>query len=90
MDDTLKDRLFAAATAFGFENDISIEMRGRNDGGTLWAVVRGRSTLNTEGYWEYEPMPSNRDDDYIARTRFTLEEAYARMKDALADPKVVD
>lgn len=80
MDETVKEALFAAATAFGFDDDISIEFRGRYGERTSWAIVRGRSTLNTDGSWEYEPMPSNRDDAYIARTRFTLEDAYARLK----------
>jgi len=50
---------------------LYIEERG-ND---LWAVTDGSSVLNTDGQWEWEPSPSGRDDDFIARTRFSFSEA---------------
>jgi hypothetical protein len=31
--------------------------------------------LNNESKWEYEPMPSNRIEEFIKRTRFPLETA---------------
>lgn len=41
-----------------------------------WAVCSGfGSCLNTDGEWEHDPSPSNRDDDYIARTRHPSPEA---------------
>lgn len=37
----------------------------------LWCITRdGSSVLNTDGEWEYEPTPSGRDGDFIARTRY--------------------
>lgn len=50
-------------------------------GGATWAVLQGpRSTpqfvwSEEEGEWVYEPLPSSRTDEFIAATRFTLDEA---------------
>jgi len=38
--------------------------------GIKWAVRRRGYVLSTNGEWEYEPMPSSRDDDFYARYRF--------------------
>lgn len=47
---------------------VSIERRGEN----AWAVVDAfGDSLNRKGEWEYEPRPSNRSDEYIARTRYS-------------------
>ena len=61
--------------AYRFENStIRIEWRG----GDKWAVVDvGRLCLNSDGEWEYEPMPSNRDETFLGRCRFSFEEAVA-------------
>jgi len=40
-----------------------------------WAVSNGSSVYTTERDWEYEPIPSYRDDDFFRRARYTLEEA---------------
>lgn len=54
------------------QNTIYIEERG--DG--KWAVTHlGSACLNINGNWEYEPIPSSRGNEFISRTRFTLEEA---------------
>ncbi len=50
---------------------LYIEERG-ND---LWAVTDGAYVLNTNGEWEYEPFPSSRTKEFIARTRFSFSEA---------------
>lgn len=51
-----------------------------------WAIIDAGFCLNTDGEWEWEPSPSNRDADFIERTRFPLfvamkmvEERYARV-----------
>jgi hypothetical protein len=49
---------------------IYIEQRLQRDGTGLWAVTHRGFTLNTDGEWEYEPQPSSRDDDFLARTRW--------------------
>ena len=50
--------------------EVCIEAREQRDRSTLYAVTRLGSVLNTDGEWEYEPLPSSRDDDFLARTRF--------------------
>lgn len=50
--------------------------------GDRWAVRRTGSVLNRYGEWEYEPMPSNRDNEFYDRCRFhALEEAVSRYKE---------
>ena len=49
------------------EEGVFIEWRG----GDSWVVAtNGRMVLNHGGEWEYEPNPSNRTDDFLARTRY--------------------
>jgi hypothetical protein len=58
--------------------EISVEWRGRklNDQGRevgepRWAVTNGRGDcLTLTGEWEWEPSPSNRDDEFQERTRW--------------------
>jgi hypothetical protein len=51
----------------------TVEYRG--DG--KWAVNDCGFVLSRTGEWEYEPLPSSRTDDFIARCRFdNLEEAF--------------
>lgn len=64
--------------------NIYIEERD-ND---VWAITRGNSTLNRDFEWEYEPMPSGRDDDYLKRNRFTFEEAVNHLANAITEGKL--
>lgn len=65
------------AIELGFEavrfrrGSISVEARG--DG--QWAVLDGSYCLNREGEFEYEPFPSQRDEAFLKRCRFSLREA---------------
>lgn len=46
--------------------------------GERWAVRRGGECLAADGEWEYEPLPSSRDDAFYSRCRFeSLEAAVA-------------
>ena len=55
--------------------------------GEKWAVRRLSSCLNKEGEWEYEPIPSSRDDDFYARCRFdSLDEAFDAWERANVEP----
>jgi hypothetical protein len=57
---------------------VTIERCAQREGDDLWAVRFKGMTLNAEGEWEYEPIPSSRDEDYIRRCRFaTLSGALA-------------
>jgi hypothetical protein len=55
----------------------------QRDGTRLWKVQNGLdSVLNADGWFEWEPQPSSRDDDFIARTRFpTFADALARARE---------
>ena len=51
-------------------------------GGDRWAVCRGTTSpqwvwCEADGDWEWEPLPSSREDDFLARTRYGLDEALA-------------
>jgi hypothetical protein len=52
---------------------LTVEWRG--DGN--WCVRDMFGCYQASGEREYEPSPSNREDDFIARTRFPLDEALA-------------
>lgn len=53
---------------------ITVEYRGAG----LWAVLHGGHALGTDGQWDYEPRPSDREDDWKAAHRFTLAEAVGK------------
>lgn len=69
----------AFATRFELKG-VKIEKRSTKPGVDSWAILLDGEVLNKDGTWEYEPSPSNRDDDFIARTRFTRDEAFARVE----------
>lgn len=46
----------------------AITVSHRGDG--RWAVLSGGFCLGTDGEWDYEPSPSNREDDWLATHRF--------------------
>lgn len=53
---------------------ITVEERGEPDQ-DRWAVKQRSFCLNRDGGWEYESSPSNRDDGFLGRCRFTEAEA---------------
>lgn len=57
--------LLLRAIVFKLNKSTTIEKRSEGK----WAVV-DNGVLNKSLEWEYEPMPSSRDDEFIARTRF--------------------
>lgn len=62
-------------------NERRIEAAKQRDGSVKWAVRRDGSCLARDGMWEYEPMPSSRDDEFMARCRFSsVDEARAALK----------
>ena len=71
------------ACAYRLDGGSRIRVEWRGTG--LWAVVDTGQCLNRDGEWEYEPLPSNRDDDFMARCRFPLNEAL-RLALAVANP----
>jgi hypothetical protein len=50
---------------------FTVHVRYRGAG--TWAVMLGeRECLGADGRWDYEPSPSNREDDWLATHRFDL------------------
>jgi len=52
---------------------IKVEYRGRD----LWAVKHMSSCFDADGRKEYESIPSERKDEWLARFRFDLDTALA-------------
>jgi len=71
--------------ADGFLIDKERELRVERRGTDLWAVREGASVVNRDGEREHEPMPSSRDDAFIARTRFGLAEALKVARERIAE-----
>lgn len=57
---------------------ITVAYRGHG----LWAVTRRRRCLGRDGSWDWEPMPSWRDDEWLAEHRFPEAEALRLAKAA--------
>ncbi|SEN88185.1 hypothetical protein [Nonomuraea pusilla] len=55
--------------ALGFT--VTVEYRGRDK----WAVLNSRWCLSSTGEWDWESIPSEREDDWLATHRFDLETA---------------
>lgn len=67
------DEMLKLATRFQISEDITVEKRGENK----WAiVVFGQTVLDNNMERHYEPLPSNRSEEFIQSTRFTLTDAF--------------
>lgn len=53
----------------------------------IWSIdISGSSyQYNRDGEWEFNRMPSSRDDDYYKRLRYTYEEAVAIARTLVKD-----
>ncbi len=67
----------AEISAYDLPGDAKIERCQQRDGSYKWAVRCRGLCMDHDGEFEWEPMPSNRDDAFFARCRFrSAEEAY--------------
>lgn len=58
--------------------DVRLCRRRQLEGDDKWAIYKRSWVLSRDGEWEFEPLPSGRDDAFIARCRFdTPQEALA-------------
>ena len=64
--------MIRSASVFLMDQDSDLRVERRS---IAWAVCEGTYVVNRDGEREPEPMPSSRDEAFIARTRFTLAEA---------------
>ena len=53
-----------------FADEILVHRTRRPDGPPLWVVRLNGDCLNKSGQWEWEPLPSSRDDAFLDRCRF--------------------
>jgi hypothetical protein len=58
--------------------NITVEYRGRG----LWAIKHHAMCLGDDGEWDYEPSPSNREDDWLETHRFTMQDAIRLAREA--------
>lgn len=49
---------------------VTLDRSPQIDGKDKWAIRKGGVCLNAEGDWEYEPIPSSRDREFLQRCRF--------------------
>lgn len=65
--------MLAMATRFQIAEDVFVEKRGKDK----WCVrAFGNTVVDRDLKRQYEPMPSSRTDEFVAATRFTLDEAF--------------
>jgi len=63
----------------GFSWALRVEYRGRGK----WAVLRsGKRCLSSTGEWDWESIPSEREDDWLATHRFDLDTALRLAQEA--------
>lgn len=68
-------------------HEVYVSERRQRDGSVRYAVERDGWVANARRQWEYEPLPSSREDDFIERTRFaTWEDAAAVAQHMAANP----
>lgn len=68
-----------------YADEIRIERARQLEGPPMWAVRLNGNCLNQQGEWEWEPRPSSRDAQFLARCRFdTAKAAIAAAREALA------
>lgn len=63
---------------------VKVEWRGSD----RYAVKRRSQCLATDGTWDYEQVPSERTDDWIATHRFSYDEALRLARQACLEAKV--
>lgn len=69
-------------------NPVRIEQCRQMDGSILYAVRQTGCCLSRTGEWEREPIPSSRDDEFLARCRFeTWQEAALAIERHVRNPR---
>ncbi len=55
-------------------DEITLSSYEQMEGSYKWAIKMGLHVLNKFGQWEYEPIPSSRDEAYFERCRYSTPE----------------
>lgn len=61
----------------------SIKVEWRAEG--KWAIKHMSQCLGDDGQWDWEPSPSNREDDWLAHHRFDEQTALRLAQQAVSD-----
>lgn len=65
------EELGLPVAAYEASSTVQLVACRQRDGSRLWAVRDNfGSVLNKMGEWEYQPMPSSRNDEFLARCRY--------------------
>jgi hypothetical protein len=88
-DDLLaKIKLFERALSFDVDGKSRVKIERRDgiaDPG-LWAITDGSQNLGKDLKWHHEPLPSNRDDEFLDLCRYnSIGEAIKTIEKAVAD-----
>ena len=70
------DELIKFATRFDFTHGLRLEKRDRDtDSWAITNIAGGSCWSDKDSMWVYEPLPSNRTDELLAKIRYSLEDA---------------
>jgi len=67
--------LLARARSFAIAPRLTVDWRDNVGDESLWVISNNGLVLRDDGEFVYEPSPSNRSEEFIARTRFSLDDA---------------
>lgn len=68
-----REKVLQGIQSISIDVDLGLTIERRAEG--LWVVSMGRSVVTRHLSREYEPMPTSRSEEFIARTRFPMNEA---------------
>ncbi|PXX41135.1 MULTISPECIES: hypothetical protein [Burkholderia] len=73
---------------------VAVIRTAQRSGPDKWKVIEGSHCLNKSGEWEYEPLPSSRTDEFLARCRFdsaqeAIDAALAQRQEGEDDERMV-
>src|SRR6185503_10161215 len=75
-----KEAKLELASEFELDSNITVCRRRQRGGSIMWAVRRAGFCLAKDGEWEWEPLPSSRDEEFLSRCRFfSYEEAISSL-----------
>jgi hypothetical protein len=85
-DPYIHDRVARLGAAMSLLVERRIGIDGNED---RWAISMGRDVWTREGGWEFEPQPSNRNEAFFGRARWTLAEAFAVLDVGIPAPRLL-
>ncbi len=72
----------------GEHQPVHIDRVRKRDGTDWYAIRQGGVCMDTVGDWEFEPLPSNRTEEWLQRFRFpTLADAQEAVFANIRDPR---